>query len=98
MIVIKNMRNTRYVDTGDEYKVRIDRKSIFGNPFFMKDESQRDFVCEQYENKADYSNGCFNTVTPKINSFNKPSEWTYHDWQESTASLILSEMPVNYNE
>lgn len=41
-------------------------------------------------NKCNYSNGCFNTVEPKIYLFNKPSEWTYQDWRSSTAFEILS--------
>jgi hypothetical protein len=28
--------------------VPIDRRTIYGNPFFMKVESERDLVCEQY--------------------------------------------------
>lgn len=29
--------------------VRIDRQSVLGNPFFMKDESMRDEVCDKYQ-------------------------------------------------
>ena len=41
-------------------------------------------------NKTNFSNGCFNTVEPKIYLFNKPSEWTYSDWLNSEARLLLS--------
>jgi hypothetical protein len=44
-------------------------------------------------NKCSFSNGCFNTVEPKIYLFNKPSEWTYRDWIESDARRILNEIP-----
>ena len=44
-------------------------------------------------NKCNYSNGCFNTVEPKIYLFNKPSEWTYEDWRSSKAFEMLSHIP-----
>ncbi len=44
-------------------------------------------------NKCSFSNGCFNTVSPKIYLFNKPSEWTYQDWLNSEARHILNTMP-----
>ena len=50
-------------------------------------------------NKCNFSNGCFNTIEPKIYLFNKPSEWTYEDWMNSTACEILNHMPkgiLNY--
>ncbi len=44
-------------------------------------------------NKANFSNGCFNTESPKIFMFNKPSDWTYRDWLNSRAIIILSDCP-----
>ena len=44
-------------------------------------------------NKCNFSNGCFNTIEPKIYLFNKPSEWTYVDWMNSAACGILNRMP-----
>lgn len=44
-------------------------------------------------NKANCSNGCFNTVEPKIYLFNKPSEWSYHDWLNSDACRLLEKIP-----
>ena len=41
-------------------------------------------------NKTIFSNGCFNTIEPKIYLFNKPSEWTYSDWLSSEARSLLS--------
>ena len=36
--------------TGQPYDFRCDRKSPVGNPYTMHNESERDKVCEQYEN------------------------------------------------
>lgn len=44
-------------------------------------------------NKTNFSNGCFNTVEPKIYLFNKPSEWTYRDWLNSEARYLLNQIP-----
>ena len=44
-------------------------------------------------NKTSFSNGCFNTVEPKIHLFNKPSEWTYLDWLNSDARYLLNKIP-----
>ena len=44
-------------------------------------------------NKCSFSNGCFNTTSPKIYLFNKPSEWTYQDWLESEARYLLNQIP-----
>ena len=44
-------------------------------------------------NKCSFSNGCFNTESPKIYLFNKPSPWTYDDWLNSEAHLLLNRIP-----
>ena len=44
-------------------------------------------------NKCSFSNGCFNTVEPKIYLFNKPSDWTYRDWLSSHARYLLNQIP-----
>ena len=44
-------------------------------------------------NKCSFSNGCFNTTSPKIYLFNKPSEWTYDDWLNSEARYLLNQIP-----
>ena len=46
-------------------------------------------------NKTYFSNGCFNTESPKIFLFNKPSDWTYQDWLDSDARCILADCPSN---
>ena len=43
-------------------------------------------------NKCCFSNGCFNTMSPKIYMFNKPSEWTYEDWVNSRACALLNQL------
>ena len=45
-------------------------------------------------NHCKYSNGCFNTESPKIFLFNQLSEWTFLDWVRSHARDILSKMPT----
>ena len=49
-------------------------------------------------NKTCFSNGCFNTESPKIFLFNKPSNWTYQDWLNSNARYILNCIPSNVLE
>ena len=49
-------------------------------------------------NKTCFSNGCFNTESPKIFLFNKPSDWTYQDWLNSDARYILNRIPSNVLE
>ena len=44
-------------------------------------------------NKCNFSNGCFNTVEPKIYLFDKPSDWTYRDWINSDARNVLGQIP-----
>lgn len=44
-------------------------------------------------NKCNFSNGCFNTIEPKIFLFNQPSDWTYMEWLTSDACYILHHIP-----
>ena len=44
-------------------------------------------------NKCSFSNGIFNTIPPKIYMFNKPTNFTYHDWLDSLAKLIMNSYP-----
>lgn len=46
-------------------------------------------------NKTSFSNGCFNTESPKIFLFNKLYDWTYQDWLDSDARWILNRIPSN---
>ena len=48
MIRIVNIKNYRTQE--NEVLVKVDRTSVLGNPFFMKDESKRDEVCDKYKN------------------------------------------------
>ena len=45
-------------------------------------------------NHCKYSNGCFNTESPKIFLFNQLSEWTFSDWVRSRVRDILFAMPA----
>jgi hypothetical protein len=44
-------------------------------------------------NKSSHNSGCFNTEEHKIIMFNKPSNMTYTDWQDSDACALLDSMP-----
>jgi len=46
MIEVKNLRIERPKHPWD---MRVDRVSVLGNPFRMKEESERDLVCELYK-------------------------------------------------
>lgn len=41
--------NLRYENIKFDYDIRVDRSSILGNKFYMKNESERNKVCEEYE-------------------------------------------------
>lgn len=50
-------------------------------------------------NVTSFSNGCFNTVSPKIYMFNKPSDWTLQNWFDSSARYLLNQIddcPIEY--
>lgn len=49
-------------------------------------------------NKTNYSNGCFNTIEPKIKLFNKESNLTYNDWVLSDARDLLNKIPTEILE
>lgn len=44
-------------------------------------------------NSGNHNSGCFNTKNPKLDFFNKPSNWTYSDWFNSGARFILLDIP-----
>ena len=46
MIEICNLRNEKPTHP---YDIRVDRQSVLGNPFIMRKESERDKVCDEYE-------------------------------------------------
>ena len=46
-------------------------------------------------NDTNYSNGCFNTLEPKIYMFNKPTDWTYQDWRSSDARYYMDRLQKN---
>lgn len=46
MIEICNLRKEKPTHP---YDIRVDRQSVLGNPFIMRSESERDKVCDEYE-------------------------------------------------
>ena len=46
-------------------------------------------------NSTNFSSGCFNTEEKTIRFFNKESNWTYQNWDESKARRLLLNMPQN---
>lgn len=49
MVIIEVVNISTCKDWGKPGDILIDRKTKWGNPFTMKNESQRDIVCDQYE-------------------------------------------------
>ena len=49
-------------------------------------------------NLSSFNTGCFMTEEQKIMLFNKPTDWTYHDWMNSEARYILNYIPKNIVE
>ena len=49
MKAIIEIRNLRTMKPANAFDFRVDRTSPVGNPFYMRDESQRDEVCDRYE-------------------------------------------------
>ena len=50
-------------------------------------------------NVTSFSNGCFNTVSPKIYMFNKPADWTFEQWFNCRARYLLNQIedcPLEY--
>ena len=50
-------------------------------------------------NATSFSNGCFNTVSPKIYMFNKPTDWTFEQWFNCRARRLLNKIydcPLEY--
>ena len=43
-------------------------------------------------NATSFSNGCFNTVSPKIYMFNKPTDWTFKQWFDCRARYLLNQI------
>ena len=50
-------------------------------------------------NTTSFSNGCFNTVSPKVYMFNKPTDRTFEQWFNCRARRLLNEIddcPLEY--
>ena len=48
-IIIIRVPDTKKYEALGYSVIRIDRQSPVGNPFYMRDESERDMVCNQYQ-------------------------------------------------
>jgi len=46
MISVKNLRTEKPTKPWD---VRVDRASVLGNPFYMKSEFERNYICDEYK-------------------------------------------------
>jgi len=66
-IKIKNLKNE--IPT-KPYQVRIDRTSVLGNPFLMRNQGQqeRDYVCDKYD---EYFKGMLIDFTPFVNELHR---------------------------
>lgn len=66
------------------YDFRVDRKSILGNPFYMKDESKRDEVCDKYEeyfyNKLIYRDNIIEILKDMISIYKKYNRLNLFCW------------------
>lgn len=45
---VVEIRNLRFEKPTKPWEVKVDRTSVLGNPFFMKDESKREEVCDRH--------------------------------------------------
>lgn len=48
MITIKNLRHEK---PKYAYDVRVDRSSVLGNPYYLKSEGERNYVCDLYQER-----------------------------------------------
>ena len=48
-------------------------------------------------NSGNRNSGVFNSITPKINMFNKATDWTYNDWYNSRAYNVMADCPYTYS-
>ena len=81
MIDICNLRNCKCVNVFD---IKVDRSSILGNPFYMKDESKRNEVCDKYEeyfyNKLIYKDDVLDLLRNMINIYKKYGKLRLFCW------------------
>lgn len=66
MIRIVNLRNYNLHE--GEVLIKVDRSTAVGNPFFMRDESMRDEVCDKYAQYFDKMFGRQNEFTTSIHN------------------------------
>lgn len=44
-------------------------------------------------NRSNHNSGCFNTKKLNISMFNKASDWSYNDWSNSRACMVMAMCP-----
>ncbi len=49
-------------------------------------------------NSGKCNSGCFNTVTPTITLFNRPSDWTIEDWHDSEARALMEQFAAEMEQ
>jgi hypothetical protein len=74
-IRIVNLRD--YKLNPGEKLIRVDRSTPLGNPYFMHDESERDMVCDKYQELFD-----------EIMSIDQ--SWYYADFRNCVHQIILA--------
>ena len=76
--------NLRFERCVNPYDVRVDRASILGNPFFMNSESERDYVCDKYEeyfdNKFNTDNAFKNEVLRLVSIYERYGQLRLYCW------------------
>ena len=81
MIDICNLKNNKCVNVFD---IKVDRSSILGNPFYMKDESKRDEVCDKYKeyfyNKLIYKDDVLILLRNMINIYKEYGKLRLFCW------------------
>ena len=90
-------RNTGISNTGSRNSGDFNTGDLNSGDFNSGDYNSGDFNSGDY-NKGNGNFGCFNTEKNKMNFFNKPSEWTYRDWEESKARKVLKRMKLEQLE
>jgi len=85
--------NSGYYNSGDRNSG--DRNSGSCNSGSCNSGSCNSGSCNSGDwNDTCFSNGCFNTVEPKIYLFDKPSDWTFRDWQSSEACCLMARIDM----
>lgn len=98
-----NNHNIGHYNTGSRNSGDFNSGDYNSGDFNSGNYNSGDFNSGDYNkgnfNSGDYNNGngnfgCFNTEKNKMNFFNKPSGWTYNDWEKSRAKVVLKKLKM----